>query len=61
MLRCRAAARSKDIKLLSGITPFRRCPCLCIERRPRRALLVHGLIYLRLQIAQGGVLVGLGR
>eukprot|EP00959_Pyramimonas_sp_CCMP1952_P412998 8654395-Pyramimonas_sp.AAC.1 len=61
MLRCRAAARSKDIKLLSCIIHFRRCPCLCIGRRPLCALLVNGLIYLRLQVAQAEVLVGRGR
>eukprot|EP00959_Pyramimonas_sp_CCMP1952_P458966 9477487-Pyramimonas_sp.AAC.1 len=37
MLRCRAAARSKNIKLISGIVSFRSCPCICIGRRPLRA------------------------
>eukprot|EP00959_Pyramimonas_sp_CCMP1952_P132016 2760233-Pyramimonas_sp.AAC.1 len=52
---------TKTIKLLSAVTPVRRCPCLCVGRRPRRALLVNGLIYLRLQIAEGEVSVGRGR
>eukprot|EP00959_Pyramimonas_sp_CCMP1952_P197250 4125092-Pyramimonas_sp.AAC.1 len=60
-LRCRAAARSKDIKRLSSIIHFRRCPCLCFGRRPLCALLVNGLIDLRLQVAQGEVLIGSGR
>eukprot|EP00959_Pyramimonas_sp_CCMP1952_P259831 5432482-Pyramimonas_sp.AAC.1 len=61
MLRCRAAARSENVKLISGIISFRRCPCKCIGRRPLRALLVDGPIYLRTQIAQSEVLVGRGR
>eukprot|EP00959_Pyramimonas_sp_CCMP1952_P229736 4803081-Pyramimonas_sp.AAC.1 len=58
MLRCRAAARSKAITLLSGVIPFRRCPCLRAGRRPLIALLADGLIRLRMKVPQGEVLVG---